>query len=542
LRLLRSFWFAPLVAGALMWASFPPIDAGWLNPVAWAILFASMRLRRGERAGRQMFVAMLVLFLPGVSWIRPLVWPMWFVVAFWCAGWEGLWGRFVGKLLAKGERPHAAWIVLLPLSHLACDMARTLVLTGFPWLLAGYSGWRNPVLLGSADLLGVHGATLAILAAGAGLAECACRLGEKADVRTAARALAPAAVLWTALAAWAFGKPALVETKGPTLLLLQPNIPQLLKEDAIQSGDARPTSPIIWKAHEELAAKAFAQAESDGVKIDLVVWAETMAPVVAIRPLEAHTPMRTWVRGADGKWAPSTAETARIVAASRGAETLAGVQSVAPGEDADLRFNTVVLLDGTGRIKGFQDKQHLTPGGEYIPLRWLIPFRKSFEKYLEEMIGFLPDLQPGESGNVLALAGGAKTGVMICYESVYPEVPREMVRGGATMLVNCSNYGWFAGTSEMKQALAICALRAAELRRSLVLSSNNGISAVIGPDGRVRGASTNADEPATAVVFVPLCASTSPFVAIGEWGAWTLGVAGAAGCFVLSRRTRAVSA
>ena len=56
------------------------------------------------------------------------------------------------------------------------------------------------------------------------------------------------------------------------------------------------------------------------------------------------------------------------------------------------------------------------------------------------------------------------------------------------------------------------------------------------------GATTNADEPGSALVFVPLCASTSPFVAIGEWGAWTLGVAGAAACFVLSRRTKEVAA
>jgi apolipoprotein N-acyltransferase len=536
LKLLKSFWFAPLVAGALMWASFPPVDLGWLNPVAWALLFASLRLRRGERAGRQMFVAMLIVFVFGVSWIRPLVWPMWLVVAFWCAGWEALWGRFVGRLLAKDEKPHAAWIVVLPLSHLACDMARTLVLTGFPWLLAGYSGWRNPMLLGSADLIGVHGASLAILMAGAGLAECACRLSEKTPAAVATRALAPAAVLWAALAAWAFAKPSLVETKGPTLLLLQPNIPQLLKEDAIQSGDRRPTSAIMWEAHEDLATKAFAQAQADGVKIDCVVWAETMAPTVAIRPLEPHTTMRTWVKSADGKWAPSTVETARIVAVARGAETLVGVQSVAPGEDRDLLFNTVVLLDATGRIVGFQDKQHLTPGGEYIPLRGLIPFRKRFEKYLEEMIGFLPDLRPGASANVLPLRGGAKAGVMICYESLFPEVPREMVANGATMLVNCSNYGWFAGTSQMRQALAICAMRAAELRRSLVLSSNNGISAVVGPDGTVRGATTNADEPASAVVFVPLCASTSPFVVVGEWGAWVSGVVGAAWVVVLRRR------
>jgi len=533
LNLLRSFWFAPLVVGALMWASFPPLDVGWLNPLAWALLFASMRLRRGERAGRQMFVAMLVLFLAGVSWIWPLVKPMLFVVALWCSGWEAVWGWAVGKFLGKGEKPHAAWFVLLPVTHLVCDMARTVVLTGFPWFLAGYSGWRDPVLLGSADLLGVHGASLAILALGAGLAECACRWNEGPRGFAAWRALVPSAALWAVLAAWAFGKPALVETRGPTVLLLQPNIPQLLKEDAMQSASPRPTSDTLWKAHEDLAAQGFAEAAKTGTKIDLVVWAETMAPAMAIRPLETGAPMRTWVRGADGKWTPSTAETERIVAASRGAETLAGVPSI---DEQDRTYNTVVLLDATGRVRGFQDKQHLTPGGEYIPLRGLIPFRERFEKYLAEMIGFLPDLQPGESANALPLRGGAVAGVMICYESAYPEVARGLVRNGATMLVNCSNYGWFAGTSEMNQALAMCAMRAAELRRPLVLSSNNGISAVIGPDGRVRGEATKADEPGRPIATVALCDSTSPFAAVGELGAWVLGALGAVACLVVVRR------
>ena len=214
------------------------------------------------------------------------------------------------------------------------------------------------------------------------------------------------------------------------------------------------------------------------------------------------------------------------------------MQSLAEGGKRGLLYNTVVLLSPDGRIGGYQDKQHLTPGGEYIPLRWLIPFRERFESYLEDMIGFLPDLQPGEAGYVLPLRGGAKTGVLICYESVYPEIPRHMVRSGATMLVNCSNYGWFAGSSEMQQCLAMCAFRAAELRRSVVLSSNNGVSAVIGPDGRVRGRATAADVRDFLLAPVPLCDSTSPFTVVGEWAAWALGAIATLLCLLAIRRER----
>src|SRR5207244_1234497 len=139
------------------------------NPIAWAVLLLSMRLRRGELARRQAFVAGLVLYLPMFWWIRPLVWPLWPVVAAWCAMYEGFFGWLAGKLFRR-QPVAGGWVVMLPAAHLLFDMLRTTVLTGFPWALAGYSGWKNPILLGSADLLGVHAATCAILVLGAGLA------------------------------------------------------------------------------------------------------------------------------------------------------------------------------------------------------------------------------------------------------------------------------------------------------------------------------------------------------------------------------------
>lgn len=539
MKLLRAFWPAPLAAGLLMVAAFPPYDLGFLMPLAWALLFASMRARRGARAGWQVFAATAVLFGIGFRWIWPLVGPLTLVVIAWSAAWEGLWGRLAGRFLARGARPHAAWIVVLPASHLLADMLRTTVLTGFPWMLPGYSAWRNPVLLGSMDLIGVHGATLAILVLGAGIAEGAARLAEGAGAKPAMRALAPAAILWGAFGAWAFGKPAIEERPGPTLLLLQPAIPQLLKEDALARGEPRISASAVWERQERLAEEGLAAAARAGRRVDAVVWAETMLPVLAARPLERGRRLPTVVEDANGRAVVSHEEADRATAASRGAQTLAGLQSIAPGGRRGLLYNSVVLLDAEGRILGHQDKQHLTPGGEYIPLRALVPFREDFERWLEEMVGFLPDLQAGESANLLPLAGGARAGVLICYESLFPEIPREMVALGADLIVNQSNYGWFAGTDEMEQAFAVCAVRAAELRRSVVAASNNGICGVLGPDGRPRGEVTRADETAWLLVDAPLAQGRTPFVLLGEWAAWTIGAAAATAAVLTIRRAPA---
>src|SRR5260370_39296723 len=74
-------------------------------------------------------------------------------------------------------------------------------------------------------------------------------------------------------------------------------------------------------------------------------------------------------------------------------------------------------------------------------------------------------------------------GVFICYEDTDPYLARQYVRqdGGeptADFLVNISNDGWFDGSSEHEQHLAICRFRAVECRRSVARAVNMGISGI----------------------------------------------------------------
>ena len=73
----------------------------------------------------------------------------------------------------------------------------------------------------------------------------------------------------------------------------------------------------------------------------------------------------------------------------------------------------------------------------------------------------------------------------ICYESVFPDDVRQFAKGGADLLVNISNDGYFGHSAAREQHLDIVRMRAAENRRWILRATNDGVTAVIDPAGRV---------------------------------------------------------
>ncbi|HMD77733.1 MAG TPA: apolipoprotein N-acyltransferase, partial [Terracidiphilus sp.] len=82
--------------------------------------------------------------------------------------------------------------------------------------------------------------------------------------------------------------------------------------------------------------------------------------------------------------------------------------------------------------------------------------------------------------------GGHRYGVFICYEAVFADEVRQFARHGAEVFVNISDDGWYGDTSAPWQHLNMARMRAIENRRWILRDTNNGISAVIDPYGRVR--------------------------------------------------------
>jgi len=141
-------------------------------------------------------------------------------------------------------------------------------------------------------------------------------------------------------------------------------------------------------------------------------------------------------------------------------------------------YNRAYMVTDSGRIDGYYDKIQLVPFGEYVPFRPLLGF------FVDKIVHGFGDLIPGTSQTIFDVKG-ARLGVLICYESVFPDLTRRAVDKGADVMVNITNDAWYGKSSAPYQLLAMAAMRSVETKVPMVRVANTGISAVIEPDGRI---------------------------------------------------------
>jgi apolipoprotein N-acyltransferase len=178
-------------------------------------------------------------------------------------------------------------------------------------------------------------------------------------------------------------------------------------------------------------------------------------------------------------------------------------------------LNSAVLLNPNGDFVDRYDKINLVPFGEFVPrlFGWVNRITKE-----------AGDFAPGSRVVVFPLADH-KIGAFICYESAFPDLVREFARGGAEMLVNLSNDGYFGRSAAREQHLALVRMRAAENRRWILRATNDGITASIDPAGRITYQAPPYRELAAAVTYRYLT-NVTPYTRYGDWFAWSCLVAG----------------
>lgn len=132
-------------------------------------------------------------------------------------------------------------------------------------------------------------------------------------------------------------------------------------------------------------------------------------------------------------------------------------------------------------------------------------------------------------------------GDVICFEVAYDSLVRSSVAAGAQLLVVQTNNATFGHTAETYQQLAMSQLRALEHGRTVLQVSTTGVTAVIGPDGRIRNESGALFEPDVIVASVPLRTATTPATWLGpvpEYVLAALALAGIVLALLPLRRSR----
>lgn len=467
-----------VVAGFALGAVFVPSSWSWLAPLPLALLFAYV----SHAKEREAFVGALLFgaafFAVHLAWLPEsfarLFGPLGAVIfAPLVALLALLWGGTAAfTRFAFGRGLGTLWA--LPLAWTLVEWARTLSLFGFPWGTLGYALGPTP-LAQLADLGGVSGLSLLVGFAASALA----------SVRERPTLAAGVVLAW--LAALAYGvwrERAPAPRADLRVLLVQGNV------DPLEKAAGR--APNGLTLYENLTREALA-----GRKADLVVWPET-----AISPATATEDVRARFR-------------------ALGAPLVLG----APFLDGDSTYNSA--LGVTGETFARRDKQRLVPFGETFPARDALAF--AYEPLFRALgLPNLRGLTPGATSSPLAL-GAVRAAVAICYESTFPALTRNLVREGANLLVTISNDAWFGRTVGAEQHFQMGRLRAIETRRFLVRVGNDGVTAVVAPNGRVtqrfargvRGAfRANADTSDATTLFVRL--GDWPVVLATAWLSFSL--------------------
>jgi apolipoprotein N-acyltransferase len=209
--------------------------------------------------------------------------------------------------------------------------------------------------------------------------------------------------------------------------------------------------------------------------------------------------------------------------------------AILQGPGPDHRRNAGILWSPTTGPGAQYIKRHPVPFAEYIPLRSISEWVSSDAKLVER------DMVAGH-GTGLMTGGPYPLGDVICFEVAYDELVRSSVRAGAQLLVVQTNNATFGHTAETYQQLAMSELRAVEHGRTVLQVSTTGVTAVIGPDGRVRAESGALFEPDVIVATVPLRTATTPATWLGPVPEYVLAALALAGIVVTllpARRSRA---
>ncbi|MGD6747289.1 apolipoprotein N-acyltransferase [Streptomyces sp. BH106] len=488
--------FAPLafavIAGLLLYVSFPPRELPWLAPISFALFGVAVygrRLRAGFGLGLAFGLAYLV---PLLSWtgvdVGPLPWLALAAAEALLVSLAGMGIAYVSRLPLWPLWAGGVWIASEALRARA-------PFGGFPWGKVAF-GQPSGVFLPLASLGGTPLLGFGVVLCGFGLGALALRVRkvrrtpsedasplkglsfvkDKGIAAAAAFTVAPVVAGAVAMPFVATG----AEAGTARVALIQGNVPRM-------GLDFNAQRRAVLDYHVRETMKLAAKIKAGQVKRpDLVLWPENSSDIDPYVNQDAYD---------------------EITKAAQAVGVPISVGAVVTAEDGTPR-NRLIQWDPKTGPGAVYDKRHLQPFGEYMPYR---SFFRIFSKDVDRAGEFVPGKKP-----VVFDMAGTKVGNVTCYEAAFDDTVRDQVREGAQILSVPSNNATFERSQMTYQQLAMDRVRAVEHGRAVMVPVTSGVSAVIRADGSIEQ-QTGMFEPATLLADVPKRTSQTLATRVGAW-------------------------
>ncbi|MCX7026974.1 MAG: apolipoprotein N-acyltransferase [Spirochaetes bacterium] len=402
-----------------------------------------------------------------------------------------------------GETPDSYRPFIFALGWVSLEFLKSVGFLGYPWGLLAYSLSSQPLLLQTADLTGTYGISFILAFISATLAEGRGIEGVKTKIL---RGWSPTLMMRQVLVA---GLLAFL-TLGYGFLRLNQDIP--VKKSFRAALVQQNTNPWIsgeltaLASNISLGRKALSESsQNDEIACDLVIFSETSLR----RPYKEFT---AWFAKN-----PAGDPLSAFLADSK-AFLLTGAPIILDWESY-AATNSTILISPKGEFLGSYAKIHPVPFAEAIPF-WEYAW---FRKFMQEVIGLDSGWVMGSERKVfhMPIAGGKDSiafSTPICFEDAFAGLCRRYILDGAELLINLTNDSWSERESAQMQHWAIARFRAIENRRTLVRSTNAGVSCIIDAKGRNLVIFPQF-VPTSAVVDIPVYAEKTPtlYTRFGDW-------------------------
>ncbi len=445
-----------ILTGLLVTASFPPAGTDWLIWISFLPLFAALEdtppaasFRLGLLAGLAHYASLLYWIINVISTYGGLnIFVSSFVLLLLCLYLSLYMGIFSWLLVRF--RNSGIKILFFAGAWISLEYARATLFTGFPWGLLGYTQYSRLALVQTADITGIYGISFLIAAVNVFFFQL---IVNGKDILKNRYFLPETIILFILLVSSIYyGNMRLKEysseetgSSQANVAIVQGNIDQTLKWD-------EEFQAATLDIYSDLSRSSF------NTDPDIIIWPETAVPLFF-------------------QDENCLSESINSLAKESGGYLVFGSPAYTKINGTYSYYNRAWSITPEGTVNGQYDKNHLVPFGEYVPLKKFLPF-------VHRLVPSAGDFARGDSKDPIKL-GKTESGILICYEVIFPEIAGAQTLNGADILINITNDAWFGITSAPYQHLYISVFRAIETRRPLIRSANTGISAIVDRAGKI---------------------------------------------------------